>query len=477
MFLLINPGNFSIGVNEVTVLPPVGLVSIATVLNKNGFKAEVYDANFGNAKPKEALKVIEARKPKVIGIRVYLYNISWTKILIEGARRIDPEIIVGIGGHLASHNPKEAIAKTSADFAIRGEGEMSMLALAKNISKNFKFYENVAGIVAKTDNEYYFGPQNIRIKNLDELPFADYDLIGGLKKYSFRAAFAPAAPLFTTRGCPFRCSFCSKHVFGDIVTFRSPENVISEISQLKGKYKIRQIDILDDNFTVNKKYFEKILDLVIENNLDIKFDLKCGVRVESLSEDVLMKMKKAGFFKIAFGIESADEKVLQLCNKQLDLNKLKKMASFAKQIGFKTFGFFIIGLPGETRESVEASVQLAKDIKLDVANFCMATPYPGTELYDYINEYGEFLFDPQSNYDFGFYGRKVFYSLPGMDEKEILSRFEYAYRRFYSLPKIIKCCSQIRSISELKWFFNAALSTVKSKFHKSRNEKEKRVSV
>jgi len=467
VFLLMNPGSCSIGGNEATLIPPVGLIYMAGVLKKAGFKCEIFDAGLKNSRPIEALGIIKKKKPKVLGLKVYYYNISWVKDLIEGVRGIDPGIKIGIGGHFVSHNPRKAIAQTGADFAVKGEGEGAILKVANNLSQGNPYYREVPGITARLEKgDFYAGPTDVRLDNLDELPFPDYQLVGGLKPYSLRTKFSPAAPIFTTRGCAFRCSFCSRHVFGNKVTYRSPENVVSEIVSLKERFGVRQIDILDDNFTLNRNFAEKILDLITKEKLGLTFDLRCGVRTESLDEQLLEKMKKAGFYKIAFGIESADNKVLELCHKQLDLEKLTRIASFAKEIGFSSTGFFIIGLPGETRGSVDKSVQLAKDLRLDIANFCMATPYPGTELYDYVARHGKFLFDPESNYDFGFYGSKVFYTLPGMDEKEIISRFNYAYRKFYTIPKILKCVSSIGSFSEFRWFLNATFSVLKGKFLK-----------
>lgn len=464
--LLINPGAFAIGDNEATILPPLGLMYIATALNNCGFKAQVYDADLAKATPDEAMAAIKRIRPRVVGARVHYYNLNWTMELVLKIRELDNSIIVGAGGPIASYSPREIVTKIGLDFAISGEGESPMKSLAQNLRNGQVYYKDVPGITARQpEGGCYTGPQNRRIDKLDELPFPDYDLVGGPKAYSANSRYSPAAALFTSRGCPFQCTFCSKHVFGSKVALRSAENVISEIFSLKNKYGVRQIDIIDDNFTVNREYFEEVLDLIIKNELNIFFDLKTGVRIESLDEAVLDKMKKAGFYKMAFGIESADTKVLDLCKKQLDLDKLKRIAKYARKIGFRTSGFFIIGLPGETRESVKMSVLLAKEIGLDVANFCMATPYPGTALYDFVKTRGRFLFDPHANYDFGFYGDRAFYTLQGVDENEILLRYEYAYRAFYTPGKIIKNSLKIRSFGEFKWFCGGAASVFRGKMH------------
>lgn len=466
MFLFIEPGSYSLGLNKASLVPPLGLIYLATNLNNKGFSAQIYDASIKQSTPQETLVVVKQKKPKVIGIKMYYYNIDWTRELIRLVRNFKAEIVIGIGGHCASYEPKATISKTGADFSISGEGEFAITELAKNINTLKPYYEGVPGITARINNgEYYSNLQNNRIKDIDQIPFPDYGLVGDLKLYSARTRYFPTAPIITTRGCPFKCSFCSRHVFGNLVTYRSANNVIQEIVSLKQKYGIKQIDILDDNFTVDKNHAQRILGLIIKEKIKIAFDLRSGVRVESLDEELLSKMREAGFYKIAFGIESADEKVLELCNKRLDLDKLRKMALFAKKIGFKTSGFFIIGLPGETLQGVRETVKLAKELKLDVANFCMATPYPGTELFNYVKKYGHFLFDPQGNYDFGFYGGKPFYTLPDLSEKEASYRFSFAYRSFYNIFKILIDLLSIRTTAELKWFLRATFSVLKGQLY------------
>ncbi|MCK9602800.1 MAG: radical SAM protein [Candidatus Omnitrophica bacterium] len=465
-FLFIEPGSYSLGLNKATLFPPLGLVYLATNLNDRGFSAQIYDASIKRSTPQETLAIVKQKKPEVIGLRMYYCNIDWVKELIKLVRNLDSGIIVGIGGPCASTEPKATINKTGADFCMAGEGEFAILELAKNIYALRPYYEDVPGIMARTNNNgYYSGSPNNRIKDIDRIPFPDYDLVGGLDPYSPRTRYSPAAPIITTRGCAFKCSFCARHVFGNLVTYRSAENVIQEIVLLKQKYGIRQIDILDDNFTVDRNHAQRILDLIIKEKIGLSFDLRSGVRLESLDNELLIKMRKAGFYKIAFGIESADKRVLELCNKRLDLDKLRKTALFAKDIGFKTSGFFIIGLPGETFQSVRKTVGLAHELKLDVANFCMATPYPGTELFDYVKKHGRFLFDPEKNYDFGFYAGKPFYALPDLDEKEVSRRFSFAYRNFYNIFQILTDLFSIRTVAELKWFAGAALSVLKGQLY------------
>ena len=181
-------------------------------------------------------------------------------------------------------------------------------------------------------------------------------------------------------------------------------------------------------------------------------------------------MKKAGIYKLAFGIESADSEVLRICRKKLDLKKLEEVVNIANKMGFLVYGFFIIGLPGETEVSFRRTLEFAHRLKLDVANFCMAVPFPGTELFNMVKKKGRFLIDTSHNIDTGFYGGNVFYEYDNQKREDILRRYQVAYREFYSVGKKLQLLLSIRSFSELIWLWNAANFVIKGLFIKSRND-------
>jgi radical SAM superfamily enzyme YgiQ (UPF0313 family) len=185
------------------------------------------------------------------------------------------------------------------------------------------------------------------------------------------------------------------------------------------------------------------------------------VRTETLDEPLLRKMKQAGISKLAFGIESADEEVLRLCKKQSDLNKIAESAQLARELGFTVFGFFIIGLPGETEEAFQKTLDYARGINLDVANFCMAIPFVGTELLTMVSEKGRFLIDTTRNIEIGFYGGKVFYEYEGLTEAMVLDRYKRAYKEFYTLRKKLDLLLAVRSVREARWLMAAGLSVLK----------------
>ena len=250
---------------------------------------------------------------------------------------------------------------------------------------------------------------------------------------------------------------------------RSAGNVLEEIDSLVKEYGVKQIDILDDNFAQNRQRLAEILDGIIMRHYDLAINLQSGVRVENLDEEILVKMKEAGVYKIAFGVETADEKLLEIHNKKLNLKKMEEIVSLSKKMGFLTYGFFIIGLWGETDKEFDRTMEFAQKMDFDVANFCMAIPFVGTALFRMVETNGRFLIDTTKNIDSGFYNGKVFYEYGDFKEADILARYNRAYKEFYSIRKKIRVILTIRSFSELMWFIEAARFVIKGTLKRSSN--------
>ena len=463
MVLMINPYSGSSGINEATILPPVGLVYIATYLREKGFDARVYDANIKGSNPAVVADMVRDTDPDIVGIYLNSFMINWTREFIATLREMGVTSVIGLGGPLPSVYPGKVLEHIGGDFVVTGEGEIPLEVMCRNIREGKPYYSDVPGIRYLSGSEVISGPPNERIRDLDILPFPDYSLLGKLSDYKVRAIRSPTAPIVTSRGCPFQCTFCSKAVFQSRTTFRSPQNVVEEIRLLKSRFGANQIDILDDNFTLKRSYAEEVIDGIIDADIDIAINLQSGVRVETLDEALIEKMSRAGVVKIGFGIESADKHVLEMCKKSLDLDKLREAVRMSKKYGIKVSGYFIIGLPGETRNSVLETVRFAKELKLDAANFAMAIPFPGTELYAFVREHGRFLIDPEANYDYGFFASEPFFELEGMDGEEMRYRFDLAYRSFYTPGKVLHDIVRMRSRSEFAWYLQAGWSLFRGK--------------
>lgn len=463
--VLINPNPAGKGLNEATVEPPLGLAYISAVLENHQFKNKIIDANALRLTNKEILREIPA-DTKLIGL--YLNSFSYTNCqkLVKRIKAERKNSIIILGGPLPSAADSfQLLKEIEVNGLIRGEGEYSFLGIAKNIRENrLPFEGELSGLTyLKSADEIISNPVE-RISDLDNLPFPAFHLLPPFSTYKTRSRKRPVAAMITSRGCPFECTFCSKDIFKRMVTYRSASNILKEIDFLVKNYGVRQIDILDDNFASNKARFVEILDGIIEKNYGLALNFQSGIRTENIDEAILIKMKKAGVYKLAFGIESADENVLRIHKKRLDLKKVEAVVKKAKELGFVVYGFFIIGLLGETEEAFEKTLAFAKKCDFDIANFCMAVPFINTELYNMVKQRGRFLVDTSRNIDVGFFGGQVFFEYDNYTKEDILKRYQKAYKEFYSFKKQLKILLTIRSLSELAWTKDAAISVIKGIF-------------
>lgn len=448
-------------------MPPLGLGYIAAVIEQHGGDVQIIDANLERLETKAVLKKIPPGV-RLIGIYVNSFNYDAVSDLTRSIHIEHPDVVVVPGGPLPSASPKDVLDNITCNGVIRGEGEFSLLKIWRNLDKGSQaFNQEVPGAVFYDEKKQLIMNPVERIKDLDVLPFPTYHLFPPLKKYKVRSRQTPTAAIITSRGCSQQCIFCSSDVFRNKVTFRSAENVLEEIDCLVEQYGVRQVDILDDNFMQKISRVEEILDGLIERDYGISLNLQSGVRTEKLDETILEKMKKSGFYKIGFGIESVDERVLKIARKNLNLGKVKQAVHNAKTHGFEVYGFFIIGLPGETEEAFQRTLNFAREVDFDITNFCMAIPFPGTELYNMVKDKGKFLVDTTKNIKEGFYAGKVFYEYEEIKAEDIFRRYKRAYREFYTIRKRIKILLKIRSIHEIIWVWNSFKFVIKGLFKKS----------
>jgi radical SAM superfamily enzyme YgiQ (UPF0313 family) len=459
--LLINPNPGGSGLNESTIEPPIGLGYIAAILEKNSFECKIIDANVLRLANEEIIKEIPAIT-KIVGIYLNSFSFNSVKELTEMIRKKDPNTLIMLGGPLPTAAPEITLREISCDGIIRGEGEYSCLMIITNLySGRHHFEGDIPGLA-------FLGPDNSitynaiqRIDDLDRLPFPSYHIYPDMRKYKSRSRKKPLAAIVTSRGCPYQCTFCSKDIFQNKMTIRSAKNVLEEIDYLVKEHGVKQIDILDDNFALNKKRLKDILNGLIQRKYDLVFNFQSGITTEVLDDEILKMMKEAGVYKLSFGIESADEELLRLHKKKINLKKIEEVVKTAKKMGFLTYGFFIVGLLGETEEGFNRTLDFARKIDLDVANFCMAVPFVGTGLYRMVEEQGQFIIDTSRNIDSGFYDNAVFYIYGEYSEGDIVGRYQRAYKEFYTVRKQLKVVAKIRSIYEVEWLIGSFCFVIK----------------
>jgi len=409
--LLIRPPSiFYPGAVRPLISLPVGLLSIAALLEREAFRVSVYDAQLNVSNPivqmdgaivmGDSWESIEARirssAANIIGITYgFSSQISNARKLANLARACHPDAIIIAGGPHASVMPHDLLHDGSPiDLVCVGEGEYTMLDLAR-VAESGGDTDTIAGTFTRCDGVVRANPVRSPIAELDGLPFPAYHLVN-LEHYFqlFEIGFADrpmafnddshrAVSIVTSRGCPFNCVFCSIHLhMGRRWRGNSAEYVIRHINLLIQRYGVKHIHFEDDNISFNRDRFENIISGIIP--LNITWDTPNGVRVDTLTEHVIEQCKKSGCTYLVFGVESGNQHVLDsIVDKRLDLGVVRKAAGWCKNVGMDTMAFYVIGFPGETPADMKETVNFALKLyaEFDVKpNLFLATPLPGTRL-------------------------------------------------------------------------------------------------
>ena len=291
-------------------------------------------------------------------------------------------------------NNKELIKNNSIDFIIRGEAETTIVDLVNSLEKK-KSLKDVLGLTYKEGKKVLINEDRPLIKNINELPLPDRDAID-MKFYManskinfYYALNFPAASIISSRGCPYNCIFCStKTMWRRHWRPKNAVNTFKEIKELYEKYGAREIVFYDDSFIVDKKRVKELCELIIKSKIKIKLNAISGLTVWTLDKELLTIMKKAGFYRLGFPIETGSENTLRFIRKPVDLKKTKEIISIANKLGFWTTANFIIGFPYETKKDIEKTINYACNCGIDFAVFFVAQPYAGAELYDIYKKEG-----------------------------------------------------------------------------------------
>lgn len=426
---------------------PLGLAYIAAVLKQNQYDVKILDLLIDKKNDDEVLNVIKNFSPFAIGFTAVTPVINSAYRLAKKIKNMWGNILLFAGGPHPSALPEEAI-KNNFDFVIIGEGEKTIIELFKNLHSP----EIVDGIAFGKNNEIIKTKQRSYIKNLDELPFPARELFPDLKLYKGQEALGselPVASILTSRGCPFSCSFCFKAVFGNHFRARTPENILKEWIYLIRNYNVKEIAIVDDSFTTDVNRVIEFCNLLIKEKLKVKWSCPNGIRIDIGNLDMLKKMREAGCYRVALGIESGSQKVLDRIGKKITIDEIKIMVDNCKKAKIKTMGFYMLGNPGETKETMQQTINFAKKLGTDYAQFLLPIPYPGTKMYDDIRLNGKILVNNWSEY--GQYEGTASFYYNEITPKLLKEMLRKANKEYYlNLKYIIK---QLFNLETYKHFF------------------------
>jgi anaerobic magnesium-protoporphyrin IX monomethyl ester cyclase len=378
--------------NEMYLFPPHDLLALAGIAQNSGHDVFFFDAVAEKANTGSCLQYMQSVKPEML---ISIMSFEWfDKDVneVKAIRKYFPELKVGLFGHYPTHFPKETIVLTDADFVLLGEPDNVFENFIKD-TKNGKIPENVIGTAVKSvDGIILVNQEDRRVPNPNLLPMPPYDL---LKAELYQEPFlkSPMGMIQSARGCPYMCNYCV-HSFGTKLTALTPENVIEHILFLKKTFNIQSLRFIDDTFTAVPSRVIKICKLMIEHNLNLQWS--CLSRADTLNEEMLQWMKKAGCIRLAIGIETASQRLMDELNKGTKADEALKNVLRAKAMGFQIMTFYLVGIPGETEEDVNASIEFAKKTSHFISVDELLV-YPGTPLYDKYAHLVEFSLYPYKN--------------------------------------------------------------------------------
>ncbi|MFH2021229.1 MAG: radical SAM protein [archaeon] len=452
-----NQPNIKAVADNYGIYPNMSMAYVAGTLQKAGHDLIFLDAMASGYSLEDMQRLCNKFSPEIIMFTLTTYLFHETLDVIRYFKKtIKTKVIVG-GAHLELY-PKETLMNKEIDFGIIGEAEETVVELVNAIDKKLDF-AGIKGICYRKNEHVIISPKREKIKDLDKVAFPARNLLPMDKYYSFISKYRNYTIMITSRGCTFSCNFCEQRT-GDI-RYRSAINVVDEMEECYVRYGVREIDIFDPLFTLNKKRVLEICSEIRKRRLKIHWS--CRSRVDTIDYEMLRSMKSAGCYRIYYGIESGDEVILKNIKKFTTIAKIKSAINLTKREGILAFGYFMFGCPGETEATIKKTIKLALSLPLDYAQFSRLSILPGTGLYADVEKkvgadyWKKYIIDKKNEK-----------SLPrincALTDEQLDKYIRKAYLKFYMRPGfILKTILQIRSMSELLRYFKAGLGMIVSK--------------
>lgn len=432
-------------------VPPVNLGYLVTALRNSDFEAKLIDGVKDHLTVEDLKEIILLDKPDVVGISFFSCDFSIIKQYVGVIKELDKDIVVILGGPHVS-GVKEQIFEdfNNIDFAFAGESETSFPLFLKNI-KNKIFYPKIPGLIWRDNDKTFSNPSQVE-EDLDRIDMPAWDLMDPrtYPKAPQGAVFRnwPIAPIVTSRGCPYQCTYCAgKLTTGQKIRKRSIKNIINELKVLYNQYGVREIHIIDDTFTSDRELVRGFCNGLKENNMKVSLTFPNGVRLNTLDEEILTLLKEAGCYAMSVGIESGNQKILNDMKKGLKLETIEEKINLINKFNIDINGFFIIGYPTETKETIQDTINFAKKLPIKRAHFSTFLPLPGTEATKLAQDLGLI---GKINWD------KLFYTdalcpPKGITSEELKKLQRKAFLQFYLRPKqLFGLISEVKSPTHLK---------------------------
>lgn len=438
-------------------IPSLGLAYLAAVAEREGHEVRILDCTIGG--DWQTIETVGREfLPDAVGVTAktpsFANAVKTAKIL----RAIVPESLIVAGGSHPTAMPEHALAAKAFDYLVIGEGEKTFVELLRSVNSPGVNPQTIPGLAFLKNDKPFFSPRRPPISNLDSLPFPARHLLPPLSAYSPTAASYRQLPLvhiMTSRGCPSRCNFCDRAIFGDRYRARSADNVLAEVDEVIHRYGAHEIRFFDDTFTINSKRLAALCAGL--KKIKPLLPWTCLTKAEAVNLDMLKMMRNAGCWQVLYGLESGDDRVLETLGKKNTVEMNRQAVAWARQAGLRVRADFLVGSPAETRESLQRTLDFAKELDIDFAHFNKFVPFPGTTFYQRLVEQG-YSFDFEKSSSTLDHDAMIFVP-PAIPEAEYKAFLDRAYKDFYLRPiYLVKRLMAMRTWTEFAGNFKGAFS-------------------
>ena len=423
----------------VNIMAPLGLLSLAAWLDNYGHLTKVHDCYAFPGDDDKIYSYLKEEQPDFIGFSTTTSSFIDAVRLATTAKEILPSVKVVFGGvHISALRDQLLRDFPIIDYGVVGEGEEIFRELIESDGNGL---QDIAGLIFREQDNVIFNGFRKNLIDMDTLPFPAYEKLQGFPdSYCLPIFSYPKAPnttVITSRGCPYTCSYCDRSVFQRSYRYNSPDYMMKYLTHLQQRFNIKHVNIYDDTFTLHRQRVIEFCELKIQSGLKMTFN--CAARTEQLDTAMLELLKKAGCWMISIGIETGDPELLKKHRSYLPykemanpLENIRETVHLIKKAGIRVKGLFMLGLPGETEESIKKSMEYVYSLPLDEFNLSKLTPFPGAPMYSDIKDYGTF------DENWGLMNAANFTFIPTGFTKEMLEeRHLEFYRRYFSRPKVL----------------------------------------
>lgn len=442
--------------------PSLGLLLLAAQARESGYSPQIIESDLEGLSAQEVAQMVLEANPRFVGITLFTVGVFNASLIAQYIKKENPDITVIVGGPHISSMGYETMQRFDAfDVAVLYEGELILDQLLKTLEQKGDL-GSVEGIIYREGSESRRTSAPPAIKDLDSLPMPAWDLLPHFPEGYLPAVYdyprAPVATYSASRGCPFKCEFCDTSTFGSKVRYNSPEKVYEIMKYLSETYGIKHLQFVDDLFVAHNRRVLELCELLIENPIDMTWS--CTARVDTVKPETLAKMKQAGCWEISFGLESGSDEMLTSMRKSITSQVAERAVNWTSEAGIRVKGLFMLGYPGETRESIDTTKAFIKRLPLTTMNLSKFTPYPGSPIYKKL--YGTSIREE----DWArLNGMNFVYQADGFSEEDLDREYQEIIKTFFKRFKIMWYYTKmsLTNHTHLKRLFRLFIGFVHSK--------------